>query len=284
MKHLTRLSALALACLLLLAGCGKEQPDTPAAPTEPPAQAATQPPTQLPEVRPTDAPDDPLAGLPEEDRQFIEDHAYWRETMGYVLEEDGYQTLDVMLLDSTEHLHDADVYRVWRAGSGIPGKREVQRLLVTLTPDGKDFNIKVEDDPAFDGRHKAVQNYLLLQADLLEGGAPQVLEGLGFDPAGDIPYTDFYAAMMRLVTPELYDQHYGQYFTDKEGKVAFDAGEAQTGTPLLLDALSQKADGSWLAEYHGFYAPGNLWPREANVTLSELPGGGYAVSGWEGLR
>ncbi len=282
MKKLTRLSALLLAMVLLFAGCQKDQPPQEPDPDVPPVEQPTPTPAPEPDLPdPVTPVPDPFGGLTPEDEQFIEDHEYWMETVSYALEADGYTLLDAMLAESGGE-YGPDTYQVWRAGAGIPGKRVVQRLLVTLTPDGKGSQIAVAEDESFDEVCQAVQNYLLLQSDLMTGPSA-VLEGLGFDTAGQIPYTDFYAAMMRFVAPGLYSQHYGQYFRDQDGMVAYD-DSGDGGTILLLDSLTQNEDGSYAVEYHGFYAPGNLWPRKANVFVEPLPEGGYAVSGWEGIE
>ncbi len=279
MKKGTCVFAFLLALLLVFTGCQKQE-EEPQTPDVPPAEQPETPVQPEEPLVPAPIPD-PFGGLSPEDEQFIEDHEYWLDTVSYALEADGYTVLDAILLESAGE-YGPDTYQVWRAGAGMPGKRVVQRLLVTLTPDGKGSQVDVAEDDTFDQVCQAVQNYLLLQSDL-QWGAAAVPEGLGFDTAAPISYTDFYAAMMRLVTPELFSQHYAQYFRDQDGTLVYDY-EGEGGTVFVLDGLTLKEDGSYAAEYHGYYAPGTLWPRKANVTLEALPTGGLAVSGWEGVE
>ena len=156
-----------------------------------------------------------------------------------------------------------------------------------ITPDGKDFSLVLDDFGESAPAWVAVQNYRLLESDLTHGTG-QMLKNLGFDATytGNVPeptdilFTDFQAAMLRIITPELYDSRFSGLFSEKEGKLQYQEVGA-TGVLYLVDRLEQNEDGSWLSYEHTYHLAGSREDYTARVTLSELPDGRLVVGGWE---
>ena len=158
------------------------------------------------------------------------------------------------------------------------GIRQPWRNIAAITPDGKDYSLQLDEPGDFAPAWVAVQNYRLLESDLTCGTA-QLLEHLGFDPSGDIVYTDFQAAMLRIVTPALYDSRFASLFSDKAGMLVY-AEAGATGTLYLVDSVEQQADGSWLSHEHAYVLQGRREDYTARVTLETLPDGRLVVASW----
>ncbi len=284
MKKWMQIMALALAFSLLFAGCKKD--DAPEVPDQPPAEQPQTPITPETPVQP-ETPEVPkeevdYEALYEEEqaRQYAEDHTYWLETMSYFVE-DGWGLVDAqqLLVDELNVEH----YYVWLEHMEYPGLRTLSRRYITLTPDGKDYQVKNQEDDSFGPAHQAIMNYRILENARM-GDAWCVAASLGFvvdstSDVSDIAYTDFYAAMMRTVTPELYERRFAALFSEKDGKLVFHS-TGGSSIPYIVDALELQQDGSYLVYLHGINNLGGLEEIVGHATLETLPNGSYVVASW----
>ena len=281
---------LCLLCALLLTGCNKapaETPDTPDTPDVPetPAPPCSQGPSQ-PVTQP-ETPVTPLQPPLTEEEEALLEAASLRREMAELVQNALTEGAFVMAAEPLEeHENDWDIWG-FRVKNGI---RQPWRNIATITPDGKDYSLLLDDAGESAPAWVAIQNYRLLESDLTHGTG-QLLENLGFDTTytGNVPeptdilYTDFQAAMLRIVTPELYDARFAAPFSEKEGKLQYQEVGA-TGTLYLVDYAEQQADGSWLSHEHTYDLQGRREDYTARVTLSELPDGRLVVAGWERLQ
>lgn len=274
-----------LVCALLLAGCNKapaetpDTPDTPATPAPPGSQGPSQP------VTPPETPVAPLQPPLTEEEEALLEAALLREEMAELAESILAEGVSVLQAEPLE----GDRWQLWCAAAQN-GIRSVWTHTAVFTPDGKDLTVTLEGPSDESPAWAVIQNYRLLESDLTHGTG-QMLENLGFDATStgnvpeptDILFTDFQAAMLRIVTPELYDSRFAGLFSEKEGKLQYQEAGA-TGALYLLDGLSQQEDGSWLCQEHTYGSNGSREDYTARATLSELPDGRLVVAGWEILQ
>ena len=278
---------LCLVCALLLTGCNKapaetpDTPDTPATPAPPGSQGPSQP------VTPPEPPATPLQPPLTEEEEALLEAALLREEMAELVQNTLTEGTFVMTAEPLEaYEHDWEIWG-FRMKNGI---RQPWRNIATITPDGKDYSLLLNDAEELSPAWVAIQNYRLLESDLTHGTG-QLLENLGFDATStgnvpeptDILFTDFQAAMLRIVTPELYDARFAALFSEQEGKLRYQEAGA-TGALYLVDSAEQQEDGSWLCQEHTYGPDGSREDYTARATLSELPDGRLVVAGWELLQ
>lgn len=275
---------LCLICTLLLAGCNKQPAETPQAPETP---AEPSPPGSSGPSQPVTTPAPPVTPLQPpltEDEEALLEAALLREEMAALVQNALTEGSFVIAAEPLpEYAYDWDVWG-FRVKNGI---RQPWRNIATITPDGKDFSLVLDDFGESAPAWVAVQNYRLLESDLTHGTG-QMLKNLGFDATytGNVPeptdilFTDFQAAMLRIITPELYDSRFSGLFSEKEGKLQYQEVGA-TGVLYLVDRLEQNEDGSWLSYEHTYHLDGSREDYTARVTLSELPDGRLVVADWE---
>ena len=275
---------LCLICTLLLAGCNKAPAETPQTPDEP---AATAPPGSSGPSQPVTPPEPPVTPLQPpltEEEEALLEAALLREEMAELVQSALTEGSFVMTAEPLkEYEHDWEIWG-FRVKNGI---RQPWRNIATITPDGKDYSLLLDDAGESAPAWVAIQNYRLLESDLTHGTG-QLLENLGFDvsytgnvpESSDVLYTDFQAAMLRIVTPALYDSRFAALFSEKEGKLQYQEVGA-TGVLYLVDHVEQQADGSWISYEHTYAPDGRREDYTARVTLSELPDGRLVVGGWE---
>lgn len=275
-----------LVCTLLLAGCNKapaetpDTPDTPATPAPPGSQGPSQP------VTPPEPPATPLQPPLTEEEEALLEAALLREEMAELVQNTLTEGTFVMTAEPLEaYEHDWEIWG-FRVKNGI---RQPWRNIATITPDGKDYSLLLNDAEELSPAWVAIQNYRLLESDLTHGTG-QLLNNLGFavEYTGNVPepteilFTDFQAAMLRIVTPELYDSRFSDLFSEKDGKLQYQEVGA-TGALYLVDRLEQDEDGSWLSYEHTYHLNGSREDYVARVTLEELPDGRLVVAQWETL-
>lgn len=275
---------LCLICALLLTGCNKapaetpDTPDTPALPAPPGSQGPSQPVTQ------PETPVTPLQPPLTEEEEALLEAALLRREMAELVQNALTEGSFVMTAEPLEE-HE-NFWDIWgfRVKNGI---RQPWRNIATITPDGKDYSLRLDDGGESTPAWAAVQNYRLLESDLTHGTG-QMLKNLGFDVeyTGNVPeptdilFTDFQAAMLRIVTPDLYDARFSDLFSEKEGKLRYQEVGA-TGVLYLVDSVEQQEDGSWISHEHTYDLQGRREDDTARVTLATLPDGRLVVAGWE---
>lgn len=271
---------------LLLTGCNKAPAETPQTPDEP---AATAPPGSSGPSQPVTPPEPPVTPLQPpltEEEEALLDAALLREEMAELVQNTLTEGTFVMTAEPLEaYEHDWEIWG-FRVKNGI---RQPWRNIATITPDGKDYSLLLNDAEELSPAWVAIQNYRLLESDLTHGTG-QMLKNLGFDveytgnvlEPTEILFTDFQAAMLRIVTPELYDSRFSGLFSEKEGKLQYQEVGA-TGALYLVDYAEQQEDGSWLSYEHTYHLDGSREDYIARVTLEELPDGRLAVAQWEML-
>lgn len=269
---------------LLLTGCNKQPAETPQVPETP---AEPSPPGSSGPSQPATTPEPPVAPLQPpltEDEEALLEAALLREEMAELAESIFAEGVSVLQAEPL----DGDRWQLWCAASQN-GIRSVWTHTAAISPDGKDFTVTLEGPSDESPAWAAIQNYRLLESDLTHGTG-QMLENLGFDATStgnvpeptDILFTDFQAAMLRIITPELYDSRFSGLFSEKEGKLQYQEVGA-TGVLYLVDRLEQNEDGSWLSYEHTYHLDGSREDYTARVVLSELPDGRLAVAQWEML-
>ena len=282
MKHRKIVLVLCLICTLLLTGCNKQPaeppqaPETPAEPSPPGSSGPSQP------VTPPETPAAPLQPPLTEDEEALLEAALLREEMAELAESIFAEGVSVLQAEPL----DGDRWRLWCAAAQN-GIRSVWTHTAAISPDGKDFTVTLEGPSDESPAWAVIQNYRLLESDLTHGTG-QMLKNLGFDVeyTGNVPeptdilFTDFQAAMLRIITPELYDSRFSGLFSEKEGKLQYQEVGA-TGVLYLVDRLEQNEDGSWLSYEHTYHLDGSREDYTARVILSELPDGRLVVAGWE---
>ena len=275
---------LCLICALLLVGCSKQPvetpqlPETPVAPAQPDSDGPSQP------VTPPEITVEPLQPPLTAEEEALLDAAFLREQMAELAE--SFLANGVSVLQA-EPLED-DRWQLWCMATKN-GIRSVWTHTAVIAPDGKDFSVTLvgpsDESPVW----AVIQNYRLLESDLTHGTG-QLLNNLGFavEYTGNVPepteilFTDFQAAMLRIVTPELYDSRFSGLFSEKDGKLQYQEVGA-TGALYLVDRLEQDEDGSWLSYEHTYHLNGSREDYVARVTLEELPDGRLVVAQWETL-
>lgn len=267
---------------LLLTGCSKQPAETPQAPETP---AEPSPPGSSGPSQPATTPEPPVAPLQPpltEDEEALLEAALLREEMAELAESIFAEGVSVLQAEPL----DGDRWQLWCAAAQN-GIRSVWTHTAAISPDGKDFTVTLEGPSDESPAWAVIQNYRLLESDLTHGTG-QMLKNLGFDATytGNVPeptdilFTDFQAAMLRIITPELYDSRFSGLFSEKEGKLQYQEVGA-TGVLYLVDRLEQNEDGSWLSYEHTYHLDGSREDYTARVVLSELPDGRLVVAGWE---
>lgn len=267
---------------LLLTGCSKQPAETPQAPETP---AEPSPPGSSGPSQPATTPEPPVAPLQPpltEDEEALLEAALLREEMAELAESIFAEGVSVLQAEPL----DGDRWQLWCAAAQN-GIRSVWTHTAAISPDGKDFTVTLEGPSDESPAWAVIQNYRLLESDLTHGTG-QMLKNLGFDVeyTGNVPeptdilFTDFQAAMLRIITPELYDSRFSGLFSEKEGKLQYQEVGA-TGVLYLVDRLEQNEDGSWLSYEHTYHLDGSREDYTARVVLSELPDGRLVVAGWE---
>lgn len=275
MKYGKNVLTLCLICALLLAGCGQKPSDPQDIPNTPDVSGDAPTVPEAPEVPGTDTPPVPVQPSPSEEEQALLEAAILRSEMAGLVQSvlpEGSFTLAAEPLEESENRWDIWGFQVKN------GIRQPWRNIAAITPDGKDYSLQLDEPGDSAPAWVAVQNYRLLESDLTCSTA-QLLEHLGFDPSGDIVYTDFQAAMLRIVTPALYDSRFASLFSDKAGMLVY-AEAGATGTLYLVDSVEQQADGSWLSHEHAYDLQGRREDYTARVTLETLPDGRLVVASW----
>ena len=282
MKHGKIVLVLCLICTLLLTGCNKQPAETPQVPETP---AEPSPPGSSGPSQPATTPEPPVAPLQPpltEDEEALLEAALLREEMAELAESIFAEGVSVLQAEPL----DGDRWQLWCAAAQN-GIRSVWTHTAAISPDGKDFTVTLEGSSDESPAWAVIQNYRLLESDLTHGTG-QMLKNLGFDATytGNVPeptdilFTDFQAAMLRIITPELYDSRFSGLFSEKEGKLQYQEVGA-TGVLYLVDRLEQNEDGSWLSYEHTYHLDGSREDYTARVILSELPDGRLVVAGWE---
>ena len=267
---------------LLLTGCNKQPAETPQVPETP---AEPSPPGSSGPSQPATTPEPPVAPLQPpltEDEEALLEAALLREEMAELAESIFAEGVSVLQAEPL----DGDRWQLWCAAAQN-GIRSVWTHTAAISPDGKDFTVTLEGPSDESPAWAVIQNYRLLESDLTHGTG-QMLKNLGFDATytGNVPeptdilFTDFQAAMLRIITPELYDSRFSGLFSEKEGKLQYQEVGA-TGVLYLVDRLEQNEDGSWLSYEHTYHLDGSREDYTARVILSELPDGRLVVAGWE---
>lgn len=270
---------------LLLTGCSKQPAETPPLPETP---AEPSPPGSSGPSQPATTPEPPVAPLQPpltEDEEALLEAALLREEMAELAESIFAEGVSVLQAEPL----DGDRWQLWCAAAQN-GIRSVWTHTAAISPDGKDFTVTLEGPSDESPAWAVIQNYRLLESDLTHGTG-QMLKNLGFDATytGNVPepteilFTDFQAAMLRIVTPELYDSRFSGLFSEKEGKLQYQEVGA-TGALYLVDYAEQQEDGSWLSYEHTYHLDGSREDYIARVTLEELPDGRLVVAGWEILQ
>lgn len=277
--------------LLLTFGCKKDDPsEIPTEPTEAPAEQPTEAPDAPAETptqpqintRPDLRPDFTVEEVPaeESDDAWTARFNSYRE-VGYFMEwqlGEGYTVLETLPGDA-----DGE-YLLWGMHILEPGLREPFQMRIKVTPDGKDFSLLSKEVVDVTEEWKAVQNYRWLVTNLNEG-PKQLLEAFGFDTytkdgVTNIPYADFQAAMLSIMTQEMYDAHWADFFWEQDGKLAVvDVGGS--GDHYLVEMVQPQSEGGWLSYEFIHGTSDDFATFFVKVDLEEQPNGTYRVSGWD---
>ena len=286
--------------LLLTFGCKKddkaETPDVPEAPdTTVEAPPVEQPPVEEPKpepvinTRPDTTPD---KMIPEKEADTLDLDARraafnsYRE-VGYFMEwqlGEGYTILETIPGDK-----DGE-YLLWGMRIIEPGFREPFQMQVKVTPDGKDFSLLSKKELEVTEEWKAVQNYRALVHDL--AGGIDLLNALGYDVhnptwkqgepiSTDIDYDHFQAAMLSIMTQEMYDAHWADYFIEQDGKLAM-VDISGSSDLYLVEMVQPQEDGSYISyEFMHHYNQDLFYTYFVKVDLEEQPNGTFRVNGWD---
>ena len=301
-----KLCCLLLAFALLLSfGCKKndpaETPDVPDAPVEPapvvPAEPAPEQPKEEAPVYeintwPATTPDRSASQYEGEMDSQLQDtllaaHNSYTE-VGYFMEwqlGDGYQIYQTLPGDK-----DGE-YVMWGMQITKPGFREPFLLKVKVTPDGKDFSLLNKQFVEVSEEWKAVQNYRALVTDI--AGGCDLLERMGYPidrsvqldkQSGAFPtnigHQAFMASMLTVMTQEMYDAHWADFFVNLDGKLGMrDVGAS--GFFYAVEMVQPQEDGTYLSYEHYFDFLCNRHDFLVKVELEELPNGTFRVAAWD---
>ncbi len=278
--------------LLLTFGCKKdEQPEAPTEPTDLPFEQ----PTFVPDA-PAETPTEPQINThPDLEPDFTVEEVPVDETsddwtarfnsyreVGYFMEwqlGEGYTVLE------TIPGNEAGEYLLWGMHIPEPGVREPFQMRIQVTPDGKDFSLLRKEVVEVTEEWKAVQNYRWLVTNLNDG-PKHLLETFGFDTytkdgVTNIPYADFQAAMLSVMTQEMYNAHWADYFADKEGKLALAADLDGSGDLYLVEMVQPQPEGGWLSYEFIHDNSDSFYTFFVKVDLVEMPNGTFRVNGWD---
>lgn len=295
MKHMKKMLCLLLAFALLLTfGCKKDEEkeenlyvpgDSSTTVETPPAEQSQEGADDAvdPIVSPDLQPDYTISDVPADETadDWTALFNSYRE-VSYFMEwqlGDDYTILETLPGDAEGE------YLLWGMHILEPGVREPFQLRVKVTPDGKDFSLLSKEFVEVSEEWKAVQNYRWLVTNWSCGPA-QLLEALGFDSATEknvtgIPFADFQAAMLSIMTEEMYDAHWDDYFWEEDSKLAIDGSFGASGDHYLVEMVQPQAEGGWLSyEFiHGNFD--SFATFFVKVDLVEQPDGTFRVNGWD---
>ena len=297
MKMMKKLCCLLLAFALLLSfGCKKndpaETPDVPDAPVEPapvvPAEPAPEQPKEEEPVRefntwPALTPD---KVIPEKDEDTLDLDAReaafnsYRE-VGYFIE---WQLGSAYRVIETIPGEKDGEYLLWGMRIVEPGIREPFQMQVKVTPDGKDFSLLSKKEIDVTEEWKAVQNYRWLVTNCSQG-PDQLFEVLGFeaitvDNVADIPYEEFEAAMLTIMTQEMFDTHWADLLWDQDGKLGY-TNFGGSGDHYIVEMVQPHDDGSYLSYEFIHNSFDTFSTFFVKVELEELPNGTFRVAAWD---
>ena len=280
--------------LLLTFGCKKDDKTETQDVPETPDNTVEAPPVEQPPVEdPTPA--EPVINtwpaltpdkvIPEKDVDTLDLDAReaafnsYRE-VGYFMEwqlGDGYTILETIPGEK-----DGE-YLLWGMRIIEPGIREPFQMQVKVTPDGKDFSLLYKKELGVTEEWKAVQNYRWLVNNWCNG--PDVLlESMGFeaitvDNVSDIPYDQFQAAMLSIMTQEMYDTHWADFFWEQDGNLAFTDFGSENDL-YIVEMIQPQAEGGWLS-YEFIHDDFDTFSTFfVQVDLEEQPNGTFRVNGW----
>ena len=165
-----------------------------------------------------------------------------------------------------------------------PGIREPFQMQVKVTPDGKDFSLLSKQELDVTEEWKAVQNYRWLVTNCSQG-PDQLFEALGFeaitvDNVADIPYEEFEAAMLTIMTQEMYDTHWADLLWEQDGKLGY-TNFGGSGDHYIVEMVQPQEDGSYLSYefiHDGFDTFSTFFVQ---VDLEEQPNGTFRVAAWD---
>ena len=299
MTNLKKILCLVLACGLLLSfGCKKkEEAQTPDVPETPESTVQTPPAEPVPEAP---APQEPVreinthpvllpdvvtteTGLDREQLAARQAAFNSYQEVGYFLEwqlGEDYRIIEVLPGEK-----DGE-YLLWGMQFKQSGLREPFRMLVQVSPDGKDFKLLSKQMMTVSAEWKALQNYRWLVS-ALEQGPRALLESLNFSPVitdnlTTVSYDRFEAVMLSIMTPELYAAHWADYFWEQDGKLAIHEDFGGNDNRYLVEAVEVQQDGTVLSHefLHDFVDEFTTYTVQAE--LEALPNGAYRVSAWNG--
>lgn len=295
MKTMKKILCIVLALALLLAfGCKKdEQPETSdesvndRVPAETPPVEQEQPNEEAP-VRefntwPALTPD---KVIPEKDVDTLDLDAReaafnsYRE-VGYFIE---WQLgSEYRVIETIPGEKDGE-YLLWGMRIKEPGIREPFQMQVKVTPDGKDFSLLSKKILDVTEEWKAVQNYRWLVTNCSQG-PDQLFEALGFeaitvDNVADIPYEEFEAAMLTIMTQEMYDTHWADLLWEQDGKLGY-TNFGGSGDHYIVEMVQPQEDGSYLSYEFIHDSYDSFATFFVKVELEALPNGTFRVAAWD---
>ncbi len=295
MTNLKKLLCILLVlCLLLSFGCKKkpteETPDASVderVPAETPKEPVAQTPVEdepiwevntLPDLVPdTVIPESELSAELESSREALFNS--YRE-VGYFVE---WQLgSEYRIIETLPGDQDGE-YLLWGMRIIEPGVREPFQMQIKVTPDGKDFSLLSKKELEVTEEWKAVQNYRWLVANASDG-PDALLEALGFeaitvDNLSDISYAQFEAAMLTIMTEEMYATHWADGFREQDGMLAL-ADFGREADLYLVEMVQPQEDGTYLSYefiHDGFDTFSTFFVQ---VELEELPNGSFRVAAW----
>ena len=296
MTTMKKILCIVLAVALLLTfGCKKkpteEIPDSSVedrVPTEVPNEPAVQPPVEdepvweintLPDLLPdTVIPESELSAEAEASREALFNS--YRE-VGYFVE---WQLgSEYRIIETLPGDQDGE-YLLWGMRILEPGVREPFQMQVKVTPDGKDFSLLSKKILDVTEEWKAVQNYRWLVTNCSQG-PDQLFEALGFeaitvDNVADIPYEEFEAAMLTIMTQEMYDTHWADFFREQDGNLAFTDFGSENDL-YIVEMIQPQAEGGWLS-YEFIHDDFDTFSTFfVQVDLEEQPNGTFRVAAWD---
>ena len=175
-------------------------------------------------------------------------------------------------------------YLLWGMRIKEPGIREPFQMQVKVTPDGKDFSLLSKKILDVTEEWKAVQNYRWLVTNCSQG-PDQLFEALGFeaitvDNVADIPYEEFEAAMLTIMTQEMYDTHWADLLWEQDGKLGY-TNFGGSGDHYIVEMVQPQEDGSYLSYefiHDGFDTFSTFFVQ---VDLEAQPNGTFRVAAWD---
>ena len=175
-------------------------------------------------------------------------------------------------------------YLLWGMRIKEPGVRVPFQMRVKVTPDGKDFSLLSKQELEVTEEWKAVQNYRWLVTSAGQG-PDALLEALGFeaitvDNLSDLPYDEFEAAMLTIMTEELYADHWADAFRNQDGMLAL-ADFDLAADLYLVEMVQPQEDGSYLSYEFIHDSFDSFATFFVKVELEALPNGTFRVAAWD---